>query len=90
MGDMIRTWHVQIDSDEGHVFFGHVVDYVDEAVLKCYGKIRGDDEEEGEDEGEVGCGEEDCEDGGSTGVDDLRVGIMMRKCKRQSRWKKRT
>ena len=50
MGDTIRTWHVQIDSDEGHVFFGHVVDYVDEAALKCYGKVRG--EEEREEEGE--------------------------------------
>ena len=50
MGDTIRTWHVQIDSDEGHVFFGHVVDYVDEAVLKCYGKVRREDEEEEEEE----------------------------------------
>ena len=52
MGDTIRTWHVQIDSDEGHVFFGHVVDYVDEAALKCHGKVRGDDEEEEEEEEE--------------------------------------
>ena len=52
MEDTIRTWHVQIDEDDGHVFVGHIVDYVDEVVLKSYGKVKGEDDED-EEESEV-------------------------------------